>query len=177
MYNRWNNNRGESLVLSWFNRRRRLEIIFSGRSLTRLLFEFDYANMRGLFGSFARKLTARVKLRFGPDKHGRRVSKESCRRCEINIWRCAENRIPPLLLCPWLRSLGRNQPIERERERVLRFFHAVYSSFSVRSITYHPSRRKSSFLFSLFFLFRFFNPISLSNLINFNGKKEGNNIF
>lgn len=135
--------------------------------------------MRGLFvGSFAWKLTARVKLRFGPDKHGRRVSKESCRRCEINIWRCAENRILPSFSArDFARSAGINRSREREREREFCGFHAVYSSFSVRSITYHPSLRKSSFLFSLFFLFRFFNPISLNNLINFNGKKKGNNIF
>lgn len=98
------------------------------------------------------------KLRFGPDKHGRRVSKESCRRCEINIWRCAENRILSFSARDFARSAGINRSRERERESSA-VFHAVYSPFSItRSITYHPSPRKSSFLFSSFL---FLSPILL----------------
>lgn len=108
--------------------------------------------MRGLFvGSFAWKLTARVKLRFGPDKHGRRVSKESCRRCEINIWRCAENRILPSFSArDFARSAGINRSRERERERVLRFPRCLFFLFG--SVDNLPSFSSKIFVSFFYFL-------------------------
>lgn len=117
------------------------------------------------------------KLRFGPDKHGRRVSKESCRRCEINIWRCAENRILSFSARDFARSAGINRSRERERE-FCGFPRCLFSLFdnSVDNLPSFFSKIFLSFFFFSFSLSDSSNPISIS-LSNFNEKERRKQYF